>query len=192
MIVNTDIDIDVANRDKLLKLIRNTPAMINRDGKHVKHNTGVYFHEIPEDPYTGISTIDHKTAEKTGYFKLDILNVNLYDKIESKEQLDALLDMEPMWDLLEHKDIVEGMFHIHRHYDIVNKMNPLSVEQLAAVLAIIRPAKRNLLGKSWDKVMSEVWLKPSDDSYYFKKAHATAYAMAIVVQMNQIVKDFSS
>jgi len=192
MIVNTDIDIDVANRDKLLKLIRNTPAMINRDGKQVKHNTGVYFHEIPEDPYTGISTVDHKTAEKTGYFKLDILNVNLYDKIESKEQLDTLLDMEPMWDLLEHKDIVEGMFHIHRHYDIVNKMKPQSIEQLAAVLAIIRPAKRNLLGKSWDKVMSEVWVKPSDDSYYFKKAHATAYAMAIVVQMNQIVKDFSS
>jgi|TARA_R110002074_G_scaffold166179_5_gene326575 DNA polymerase III alpha subunit len=192
MIVNTDIDIDVANRDKLLKLIRNTPAMISRDGKQVKHNTGVYFHEIPEDPYTGISTVDHKTAEKIGYFKLDILNVNLYDKIESKEQLDTLLDMEPMWDLLEHKDIVEGMFHIHRHYDIVNKMKPQSIEQLAAVLAIIRPAKRNLLGKSWDKVMSEVWVKPSDDSYYFKKAHATAYAMAIVVQMNQIVKDFSS
>lgn len=192
MIVNTDIDIDVANRDKLLKLIRNTPAMISRDGKFVKHNTGVYFHEIPEDPYTGISTVDHKTAEKIGYFKLDILNVNLYDKIKSKEQLDTLLDMEPMWDLLEHKDIVEGMFHIHRHYDIVNKMKPQSIEQLAAVLAIIRPAKRNLLGKSWDKVMSEVWVKPSDDSYYFKKAHATAYAMAIVVQMNQIVKDFSS
>ena len=124
MIVNTDIDIDVANRDKLLKLIRNTPAMISRDGKQVKHNTGVYFHEIPEDPYTGISTVDHKTAEKIGYFKLDILNVNLYDKIESKEQLDTLLDMEPMWDLLEHKDIVEGMFNIHRHYDIVNKMKP--------------------------------------------------------------------
>ena len=33
MIVNTDIDIDVANRDKLLKLIKGTTAMILRDNK---------------------------------------------------------------------------------------------------------------------------------------------------------------
>jgi len=31
-----------------------------------------------------------------------------------------------------------------------------------------------------------VWKKPSDGSYYFKKAHAVAYAHAIVVQMNLI------
>jgi DNA polymerase III alpha subunit len=65
-------------------------------------------------------------------------------------------------------------------------MKPQSIEQLAAVLAIIRPAKRHLLGKKWDTVMKEVWLKPTDDSYYFKKAHAIAYAHAIVVHMNLI------
>ena len=34
--------------------------------------------------------------------------------------------------------------------------------------------------------MTEVWKKPSDGSYYFKKAHAIAYAHAVVLQMNLI------
>jgi len=32
--------------------------------------------------------------------------------------------------------------------------------------------------------MQEVWVKPTDGSYFFKKSHAVAYAQAIVVQMN--------
>jgi hypothetical protein len=66
-----------------------------------------------------------------------------------------------------------------------------TVEQLAAILAMIRPAKRHLIGKSWNEVMKEVWLKPSNNEYYFKKSHATAYAVAIVVQMNLICEQIS-
>lgn len=191
MIVNTDIDIDVANRDKLLKIINGIPAMIARDNKQVKHNTGVYFHDIPSNPFTGMSTIDHKEAESMGYFKIDILNVGLYKKIESKKQLDELLAMEPMWELLEHKEVVEQCFHIHKHFAIVGQMKPKSVEQMAAVLAIIRPAKRYLIGKDWNTINSEVWVKPTNGEYYFKKAHAHAYAMAIVLQLNMLATGFS-
>ena len=70
-------------------------------------------------------------------------------------------------------------------------MVPQSIEQLAAVLAMIRPAKRYLIGKDWNTVMGEVWLKPENDEYYFKKAHAVAYAVAIVVQMNLICEKIS-
>ena len=62
-----------------------------------------------------------------------MLNVGLYKKIESKQQLDELLAMEPMWELLEHKEVVEKCFHIHKHFEIVKKMKPKSVEELAAV-----------------------------------------------------------
>jgi len=191
MIVNTDIDIDVANRDKLLKIINGIPAMIARDNKQVKHNTGVYFHDIPSNPFTGMATIDHKEAENMGYFKIDVLNVGLYKKIESKKQLDDLLEMKPMWELLEHKEVVEQCFHIHKHFSIVGQMKPNSVEQMAAVLAIIRPAKRYLIGKDWNTINSEVWVKPTNGEYYFKKAHAHAYAMAIVLQLNMLATGFS-
>lgn len=189
MIVNTDIDIDVANRTRLLTVINNTPAMIERDGKKVRHNTGVYFHEVPENPFTGMCEVDYKKAEEMGYFKIDVLNVNIYDGIKSKAELDQLLGMEPMWELLEHEEIVSQCFHIHGHFDVVKKMKPKSLPQLAAVLAMIRPAKRHLLGKDWDTVFASVWERPEDDAYFFKKAHAHAYAQAIVLQLNQIVKN---
>ena len=32
--------------------------------------------------------------------------------------------------------------------------------------------------------MKEVWIKPKDGEYYFKKAHAVAYAVGVVVHMN--------
>ena len=191
MIVNTDIDIDVADRRSLLKLIKNVSAMIERDGKKVKHNTGVYFHDIPSDPFSGLSTIDYQKAEELGYFKIDVLNVNVYKDIKDKAQLDELLNTEPMLELLEYEEVVSQLFHIHSHYDIVKKMKPQTVEQLAAVLAIIRPAKRYLIGKDWNTVFASVWEKPSDNGYYFKKAHAISYATAIVLQLNLLSKGFS-
>jgi len=56
---------------------------------------------------------------------------------------------------------------------------------------MIRPAKRNLIGMDWTTVMTTIWTKPEDGEYYFKKAHAVAYAMAIVVQMNLICEQLS-
>jgi len=181
MIVNTDIDIDVADRNRLLKLIKGTTAMILKENKQTKHNTGVYFHDMPSNPFTGLSSVDYKEAEDMGYFKIDVLNVGLYKDIKSKEHLNQLLAMEPMWELLEHKEVVEKCFHIHKHFDIVNTLKPKSVEQLAAVLAVIRPAKRHLLKQNWNNINENVWKKPSGDEYFFKKAHAHAYALAIVL-----------
>ena len=65
-------------------------------------------------------------------------------------------------------------------------MQPRSIDQLAMVLAIIRPAKRNLLGQQWSIIKKQVWLKPNDNSYYFKKSHAISYAYAIIVQLNSL------
>ena len=189
MIVNTDIDIDVADRKKLLDIIPHTPAMMKPKGKEQRHNTGVYFHEVPFNPFTKNCTVEHKEAEDRGFFKLDIINANVYDPIKDRDELDDLLAMDTMWELLEHKDVVEKLFHLHNHYDVVKRMKPKSVGELAAVLAVIRPAKRHLLGKSWHEIMQDVWVRPEGEEYYFKKAHAHAYALAIVLQLNMIVRD---
>lgn len=191
MIVNTDIDIDVADREKLLSLIPHVPAMIKQNGKERRHNTGVYFHEIPANPFNGISNIDHKDAEQLGYFKVDVLNVGMYKNIDSIDTMDRLLEMEPVWDLLHYEEIVSQLFHIHNYFDIVSKMQPRTIPQLAAVLAIIRPAKRHLVGKPWDEVFATVWDRPDSDEYYFKKSHAHAYATAIVLQMNMLATGIS-
>ena len=183
-IAKTDIDIDVKDRDVLLEKLKHIPASIIQNGEIKKHNTGVYFTDIPVHPFTNTANIDYKQAEDRGYFKLDILNVGVYENVKDEKHLQQLIDQEPDWSLLEHKEIVEQLFHIHNHYDIVSKLKPTSVEQLAAVLAIIRPAKRNLLNATWPEIELNVWTKPQDDTYYFKKSHAIGYALAICVQMN--------
>ena len=191
-IAKTDIDIDVKDRDVLLKKLKHIPASIINNGEIKKHNTGVYFTDIPTHPFTNSANIDYKEAEDRGYFKLDFLNVGVYEKVKDEKHLQDLINQEPDWSLLEHREIVEQLFHIHNHFDIVNKLKPKSVEQLAAVLAIIRPAKRNLLNATWPEIELNVWTKPQDDTYYFKKSHAVGYALAICVQMNLLSNRQSS
>ena len=180
-----DIDIDFFDRNKILDIIPHHIAMRIQKGEEVKHNTGVYFTSIPHNPFTNLATIDYEEAEKRGYFKIDFLNVSMYEGVRDEEHLVSLLK-EPNWDLLTYQEIVDQLFHINGHFNIVNKLKPQSIEQLAAVLAIIRPAKRYLIDCDWNKINEEVWIKPDNNEYYFKKSHAVAYAHAIVVQLNAL------
>ena len=186
-----DIDLDFPDRKKALDVIKHIPAAISDNGTFKKHNTGVYCHSIPYNPLTDTASIDYKQAENRRYFKIDFLNVGIYKDIRDEAQLTRLLNTEPLWDLLEQDDFVNLLFHVNGHGAILRKMKPTSIEELAAVLAIIRPAKRYLIGQEWSVVRNEVWQKPASDEYYFKKAHAVAYAAAIVVQMNLICEGVS-
>ena len=179
-----DVDIDFFDRDETLKLFKHTPASIIKNDKTEKHKTGVYFHAIPINPVTKNASLDYKKAEDRGYFKIDMLNVNIYKNVKSEQELVELMIQEPDWDMLKDPKVVDQLFHLNGHFNIVSKLEPKNIEQLAAVLAIIRPAKRGLMYKDWIDIMKEVWVRPTDGSYFFKKSHAVAYAQAIVVQMN--------
>jgi hypothetical protein len=76
--------------------------------------------------------------------------------------------------------------HVNGHYDTLIQFPEAvnSIPRLAMFIAAIRPAKRNLIGKTWAEVAKTIWDKPTDGSYYFKKAHAVSYAHLIVVNMN--------
>ena len=91
-----------------------------------------------------------------------------------------------MWELFEHKEIVDQLFHINKHYEIVKQHLPNSVEDLAIILALIRPGKRYLVGNSWEVISQEVW--EQTDGYFFKRSHAIGYATAIIVQLNLIIE----
>lgn len=178
-----DIDIDVGDRDRLLKLIDHTPASIDRGGQVLKHNTGIYVNPIPANPITGLSNIDYEKAEELGYIKLDILNVHVYNQIKNPQHLNQLLAVEPVWDLLKDRDFVGRLMHVNGHYDLLQQHFPDTMDKLAMVLALIRPSKRYLVGKTWREIADEIWLKPSD-GYYFKKAHAYGYAQLVMIHMN--------
>ena len=178
-----DIDIDFADRDVILSQLNHRVARLDT-GK--KHNTGVYVTECPHNPVDNLCTIDYKTAEDRGYFKLDFLNVSIYKDVRDEAHLQELMRKEPLWELLEQKDFVDLVFHLSGHDSLLKQLKPTSVSQLAATLAIIRPAKRHLANETWQTIETEVWKKPTNGEYFFKKAHAYAYAVSVVVHMNLI------
>ena len=183
----SDIDIDFADRTAILKLIKHTPASQQRDAELVPHNTGVYVTDIPVDPFKGIASLDYKTAEDRGYMKLDFLNVGLYEHIKNEDHLNQLMQQQPDWNQFNtDQAFFEQLIHVNNHWGTLKKMpEPVdTIPRLAMLLAVIRPAKRHLIGETWKTVAESVWEKPTDDSYYFKKAHGIAYSHLVVVNMN--------
>jgi hypothetical protein len=187
---NSDIDIDVGDRDQALALLEHTGASIIKEDKNAKHNTGVYFTSIPVDPFTGRASLDYEAAEQRGYVKVDVLNVGLYKQITNEQQLQQLMQKEPAWDRLYDSEFCAQLIHIGAHYDTLVKMPEAvnSIPRLAMFLAVIRPAKRHLIGRTWAEVAESVWEKPADDGYYFKKSHSISYAHLVAVNINLLTQ----
>jgi hypothetical protein len=180
----SDIDIDFADRAQVLNLLNVTSASIIRDGKLTKHNTGVYATDIPVDPFSGSASLDYNDAEARGYMKLDLLNVHVYKQVKNEEHLITLMQ-EPDWAKLYDPAICAQLIHVNNHYDTLLKMpEPVdSIPRLAMFLAVIRPAKRHLIGKTWKEIAKTVWDKV-DGEYAFKAARAIAYSTLVVVNLN--------
>ena len=176
-----DIDIDVADRDTLLNNIKHIRAWGEKDGIH---KVGIYAQNIPYNPRLDTSYLDFsKEAPKYGYFKFDILNNSIYEKVRDDDHLQEMMK-EPDWSWFEDRKTLMGLSQLSNHVKLVKDMKPTSVMQLAMVLAMIRPAKKNLVGLSWEEIEKEIWVKPYNGQYYYQMAHAVSYSMSIVVQVN--------
>ena len=180
----SDIDIDLGNREDIIKHIKHIPAAMRNVKPIRKHASGVHVCDIPYDPINDIAAIDYDAAEKRGYLKLDLLNVHVYESIKSEEHLITLMQ-EPDWAKLYDPAICSQLIHINNHYDTLLKMpEPVdTIPRLAMFLAVIRPGKRHLIGRTWKDVGATVWDKVEGE-YSFKKAHAIAYAQLVAVNLN--------
>lgn len=182
----SDIDIDFADRAKALAVLENVPASILRDGELIAHNTGVYVTSIPRDPFSGRASLDYKIAEERGYVKMDFLNVSLYERVQDEEHLTQLMETVPNWARFNtDQQFFQKLMHVSNHWAVLKRMpEPVdSIPRLAMFLAIIRPAKRHLIGETWAKVAETIWEK-AEDGYQFKRSHAVAYAQLVAVNMN--------
>lgn len=161
-----------------------------QNGKLMKHPCGVHPQKIPVDPITKLAAIPYGDAEHQGFFKIDFLHLHVYDYFESREQIEALLEVPPDWELLKSPAAVGQLFQLSKHFKTIQEMGPKSIEDLADTLAIIRPGKLFLLQKyktEKEFVRRKLYEKANEDSAYgFKKAHAVAYALVIVLQLHLI------
>jgi len=180
-----DVDIDFGSRELILEHIKHTPASMREVSPIRKHSSGVHITDVPYDPVNDMASIDYAKAEARGYFKLDLLNVHVYSQVRDEAHLKYLM-REPNWDMLLHKETVEQLIHLGNHFYSIQRMpDPInSIPRLAMFLAIIRPAKKHLIGQSWSDVSKQVWQKDMDGGYSFKRSHSVGYAHLVVVHMN--------
>jgi hypothetical protein len=186
--VDTDIDIDVANREHALTGLHHIPATVrDKHGVVSRHPSGVYFQPVPVNPLTGLCAYDKDAAAERGYFKIDLLPNKIYTEVRDEDHLDDLMAREPVWELFDDPLFVNELPHIWKHYGTVQSIRPRSIEDLAIVLALIRPGKKHLIGRAREEIDAEVWL-PDDQGFRFKRAHAIAYAVSIVVKLNLMIE----
>jgi len=183
--MSADIDLDFADRNKILNLIQHTPARQLHQGQVRRHNSGVYVTDIPYDPVNQCAAIDYESAEARGYFKIDFLNMSVYQLIRDQAHYDQLLAQEPDWArLCTDTAWASQLVHVGNYTDLLQQMRPDSITRMAAFISVIRPGKAHLQGQSWDQVFESVWDGDASRGYTFKKAHALSYSMLVALHMN--------
>lgn len=179
--MSADIDIDFADRKQILQLIDHVPARQNDRC----HNSGVYVSEIPRDPLTDCASMDYQLAERLGYFKIDFLNMSVYQLIQDQSHYDHMLSLEPPWQRLWQDPAWSSqLVHVGNYTDLLREMRPDSVPRMAAFISIIRPGKAHLQYRPWSEVFATVWDGDDSRGYTFKKSHAISYARLVALHMN--------
>jgi hypothetical protein len=188
--MSADIDIDMPDRAKVLELIQHTSARQIVNGKVKKHNSGIYVTDIPRDIVNGCAAIDYETAEDRGYFKLDFLNMSVYQLIQNPAHYEQMLLVSPPWEKLwQDSAWASQLVHVGNYTDLLKIMKPDSIPRMAAFISIIRPGKAHLQRKSWAEVFASVWDGDESQGYTFKKSHAISYAALVSLHMNLLNQD---
>jgi hypothetical protein len=179
-----DIDIDFADRDRVLALIDHVPARHLVQGQVRRHNSGIYVTEIPRDPVNGCAAIEYEQADTLGYFKIDFLNMSVYQMIQSPAHYEEILQRPVPWQKLwQEPDWAAQLVHVGNYTDLLASMRPDSISRMAAFISIIRPGKANLQNRPWGEVFASVWDGDDSRGYTFKKSHSISYAMLVSLHM---------
>lgn len=186
-----DIDIDTHPSFKPETLFPWVRAAVVREGKLTPHPVGVYPQKMPVDPFTKLAAIPYEEAEDLGFLKVDFLHLNVYALFESRQEIEELLQKEPDWTLLQLPSTWPKLFQLAKHGELLQKVKPKSVEELADCMALIRPGKKGLLGLYLKEraACRRVLYAKDDEGYSFKKSHALAYAMVVVLQLHLIQQE---
>ena len=183
--MSADIDIDFADREQILKLVRHIPARQMIQNQVRRHNSGVYVTAMPYDPVNNCAAIDYETAEHRGYFKIDFLNMGVYQLVKSPEHYKEMLTTTPPWNRLWQDSAWAGqLVHVGNYTELLKSMRPDSIPRMAAFISIIRPGKAHLQNKPWADVFESVWDGDDSRGYTFKKSHALSYAALVALHMN--------
>jgi hypothetical protein len=183
--MSADIDIDLADRQQVLDIIQAVPARQLHQGQVRRHNSGVYVVDIPRDVIAGCAALDYQEAETRGYFKIDLLNVGVYQLVRDQAHYDFMMQKEPNWSRLwQDPEWCQQIIHVGQYHELLRSMRPDSIVRMAAFISIIRPGKAHLQHQPWADVFQSVWDGDASRGFVFKKSHAIGYATLVALHMN--------
>jgi len=188
--MSADIDIDFADRNQILNLIRHIPARQIVQTQVRCHNSGIYVTDIPYDPVNQCAAIDYKTAEQREYFKIDFLNMGVYQLINNLAHYKEMLDKTPPWHRLwQDSTWASQLVHVGNYTELLKSMRPDSIPRMAAFISVIRPGKAHLQNRTWADVFESVWDGDDSKGFVFKHSHAISYAALVSLHMNLLNQD---
>jgi len=186
-----DVDVDVTPTFKPEKIFPQwVKACVLKDGKLTAHPCGVYPQAMVRDPLTRLAAIPYDDAEELGYLKVDFLHLNVYEHFSTRAEIEQLLKMEPDWTLLQLPSTWPKLFQLSKHGELLAKVKPRNIEELADCMALIRPGKKTLIGlytKEREACRRVLYAK-DESGYSFKKSHALAYSFVVWLQLHLIAQ----
>jgi DNA polymerase III alpha subunit len=165
-----------------------TASMV-KNNRLSKHPCGVYFQNMPVDYESNLAAIPYDKAPEYGFFKLDFLHLSILDDIQSKSELRKLIATDPQWDILWNPTHTHKLFQLHRQFAVLDTVRPTSVIELADCIALIRPNKKHLITEYCNdkyKTRPKLYRSGTEDKSSFKRSHAIAYALTVVIQLHLI------
>lgn len=185
-----DIDIDFqTDFDPISIFDTAVKASMVSNGALRAHPCGAYLQTMPKDPITGLAAIPYDKAKELTFTKIDFLHLGALDLFTSKQQIRTLINTPPKWGMLLRYDVVCKLFQLGNHADLVKKIAPTSILQLADCISLIRPGRIELVDEYLlDPINTrkKLYTITKKDVYAYKKGHAVAYAMVVVLQMHLI------
>lgn len=152
------------------------------------HPCGVYPQRIAVDPVTGLAAIPFKEAEELGFLKVDFLHLSVYQHFKARSEIEELLQKEPDWSLLQVPSVQAKLFQLAKHGDLLSDLKPRSILELADIMALIRPGKKQFIGlyKKEREVARRVLYAKDESGYSFKRSHSYAYSYVVWLQLHLI------
>ena len=184
-----DVDIDVPPSFDPKKFFPDwVKAAVLRDGKLTPHPCGVYPQAMAQDPFTKLAAVPYEEAEDLGYLKVDFLHLNVYALFKSRAEIEELVKREPDWTLLQLPSTWSKLFQLAKHGDLLQKVKPKTIEELADCMALIRPGKKGLLGLYLKEreACRKILFAQDESGYSFKRSHSLAYSLVVVLQLHLI------
>ncbi len=127
----------------------------------------------------------NEEAEQRGYFKLDFLNMSVYQLIRDPAHYESMLSATPPWERLwTDREWAKQLVHVGQYSKLLESMKPDNIQRLAAFISIIRPGKAHLQNKPWSQVFASVWDGDNSEGFIFKKSHAISYSVLVTLHMN--------